>query len=138
MRKPIDRGGILLDGWNEHGPWGGGTSAFYVNCDRKNRSPLGQLMYDFSCTDPKNMYYDELAERVRFFKEDKEGIAIMCKAMEDMRNESLQEGKKEEKRLTVLRMLEIGKYALEEIAEIAGLPLDEVKKAANWSEYMTW
>lgn len=52
----------------------------------------------------------------------------MCKAMEDMRNESLQEGKKEEKRSTVLRMLEIGKYALEEIAEIAGLPLDEVKK----------
>ena len=56
----------------------------------------------------------------------------MCKAMEDMRNESLQEGvkegKKEEKRLTVLRMLEIGKYALEEISEIAGLPLDEVKK----------
>ena len=85
-------------------------------------------MHDFSCTDPANMYYDELAERVRFFKEDKEGIAIMCKAMEDMRNESLQEGKKEEKRLTVLRMLEIGKYALEEIAEIAGLPLDEVKK----------
>lgn len=52
----------------------------------------------------------------------------MCKAMEDMRNESLQQGKKEEKRLTVLRMLEIGKYALEEIAEIAALPLDEVKK----------
>lgn len=56
----------------------------------------------------------------------------MCKAMEDMRNESLQEGvkegKKEEKRLTALRMLKIGKYTLEEIAEIAGLPLDEVKK----------
>ena len=74
------------------------------------------------------MYYDELAERVQFFKEDREGISIMCKAMEDMRNESLQQGKKEEKRLTVLRMLEIGKYTLEEIAEIAGLPLDEVKK----------
>ena len=74
------------------------------------------------------MYYDELAERVQFFKEDREGISIMCKAMEDMRNESLQQGKKEEKRLTVLRMLEIGKYALEEIAEIAALPLDEVKK----------
>ncbi len=56
----------------------------------------------------------------------------MCKAMEDMRNESLQEGvkegKKEEKRLTALRMLKIGKYTLEEIAEIVGLPLDEVKK----------
>lgn len=55
-------------------------------------------MHDFSCTDPANMYYNELAERVRFFKEDKEGISIMCKAMEDMRNESLQEGKKEESR----------------------------------------
>ena len=52
VRKPIDRGGILLDGWNEHGPWGVSTSTFYVNCDRKNRSPLGQLMYDFSCTYP--------------------------------------------------------------------------------------
>lgn len=94
----------------------------------RDETPIGELMHDFSCTDPANMYYNELAERVRFFKEDKEGISILCKAMEDMRNESLQEGKKEEKRLTVLRMLEIGKYALEEIAEIAGLPLDEVKK----------
>lgn len=63
----------------------------------------------------------------KIFK-DGEETWVMCKTMEDMRNESLQEGKKEEKRLTVLRMLEIGKYALEEIAEIAGLPLDEVKK----------
>lgn len=63
----------------------------------------------------------------KIFK-DGEETWVMCKAIEDMRNESLQEGKKEEKRLTVLRMLEIGKYALEEIAEIAGLPLDEVKK----------
>ena len=29
---------------------------------------------------------------------------------------------------TVFRMLETGKYALEEIAEISGLSLDEVKK----------
>lgn len=56
----------------------------------------------------------------------------MCKAMEDMRNESLQEGvkegKKEEKRLTVLRMLADGYLALEKIAEYAGLSLEEVKQ----------
>ena len=112
--------------------FGDGSHILYVNGAYRDESPIGKLMHDFSCTDPANMYYNELAERVRFFKEDKEGVSIMCKAMEDMRNESLQEGvkegKKEEKRLTVLRMLEIGKYALEEIAEIAGLPLDEVKK----------
>ncbi|MCM1150397.1 MAG: hypothetical protein NC319_10010, partial [Butyricicoccus sp.] len=64
--------------------------------------------------------------------ESKEGIAIMCKVMEDMRNESLREGmeqgKNEEKKLTVLRMLEAGKYALEEVAKISGLSLDEVQK----------
>ena len=87
---------------------------------------------DFFCTDPTDMYYDVLAERVRFFKESKEGIAIMCKVMEDMRIESLKEGEKRgmEKgmKATALRMLEAGKYALEEIAEISGLSLDEVKK----------
>ena len=109
-----------------------GSHILYVNGAYRDETSLGKLMHDFSCTDPANMYYDELAERVRFFKEDKEGIAIMCKAMEDMRNESLQEGvkegKKEEKRLTVLRMLADGYLALEKIAEYAGLSLEEVKQ----------
>lgn len=105
-----------------------GSHILYVNGAYRDETPIGKLMHDFSCTAPDDMYYDELAERVRFFKESKEGIAIMCKVMEDMRNESLKEGMREEKKLTVLRMLEIGKYALEEIANISGLSLDEVKK----------
>ena len=52
----------------------------------------------------------------------------MCKVMEDMRNESLIEGEKKGMKAVALRMLEAGKYALEEIAEISGLPLDDVKK----------
>ena len=43
----------------------------------------------------------------------------MCKVMDDVRKESLME--------VALRMLEAGKYALEEIAIISGLSLDEVK-----------
>ena len=39
--------------------------------------------------------------------------------MEDMRIQELKE--------VALRMLQVGKYALEEIANISGLPLDEVK-----------
>ena len=73
------------------------------------------------------MYYDILAERARFFKESKEGIAVMCKAMEDMRMESFQEGRKENMKDTALRMLAAGKYALEEIAAISGLSIEEVK-----------
>ena len=52
----------------------------------------------------------------------------MCRIMEDMRNEALKEGIREEKRMTVIRMLADGMLTLEKIAEYAGLPLDEVKK----------
>ncbi len=109
-----------------------GSHIVYVNGAYRDETPIGKLMHDFSCTDPANMHYEMLAERVRFFKESKEGIAIMCKVMEDMRNESLREGMREgmreEKKLTVLRMLEMGKYALEEVAIISGLSLEEVEK----------
>lgn len=55
----------------------------------------------------------------------------MCKAMEDMRKESLQEGRKENMKDTALRMLAAGKYALEEIVAISGLSLEEVKKLSE-------
>ena len=51
----------------------------------------------------------------------------MCKVMEDMRKESLQEGVKEgikeEAINTAKRMLADGMLTLEKIAEYAGLPL---------------
>ena len=101
-----------------------GSHILYVNGEYRDETPIGKLMHDFSCTDPADMYYDILADRVRFFKESKEGVAIMCRAMEDMRNQTLKEGMKE----VAHRMLVAGRYALEEISEISGLSLDEVKK----------
>ena len=101
-----------------------GSHILYVNGAYRGDTPIGKLMHDFSCTDAADMYYGTLADRVRFFKESKEGIEIMCRAMEDMRNQTLKEGMKE----VALRMLAAGKYALEEIVNISGLSLDEVKQ----------
>ena len=70
------------------------------------------------------MYYDVLANRVRFFKETKEGITVMCKVMEDMRNQTLKEGMIN----VAKRMLADGTLTLEKIAEYVGLSLDEVKR----------
>lgn len=70
------------------------------------------------------MCYPVLEERARFFKESEEGIAVMCKAMEDMRKQTLEEGM----RAVALRMLELGKNSLDEISIVSGLSLDEVKK----------
>ncbi|MEY8430357.1 PD-(D/E)XK nuclease family transposase [Lachnospiraceae bacterium 48-42] len=109
-----------------------GSHILYVNGAYRGDTPIGKLMHDFSCTNAADMYYTTLADRVRFFKESKEGILIMCKVMEDMRKESLQEGVKEGIKEgainTAKRMLADGMLTLEKIAEYAGLPLDEVKK----------
>ena len=111
--------------------FGDGSHILYVNGAYQNETPIGKLMHDFSCTDASEMYYDVLAERVKFFKESKEGVAIMCRAMEEMRIESWQEGveegRKEGRKDTALRMLKAGKYTLDEIAEMSGLSLEEVK-----------
>ena len=95
-----------------------------MNGAYRGDTPVGRLMHDFSCTDPADMYYGVLAERVKFFKESKEGVAIMCKAMEDMRNQAALERVK----AVVYRMLAAGKYSLEEIADMTELSIDEVKK----------
>lgn len=101
-----------------------GSHILYVNGAYRDETPIGKLMHDFSCTDPADMYYGLLADRVRFFKESKEGVAIMCKAMEDMRNQAALERAKS----VAYRILATGKFSLEEIADMTELSLDEVKK----------
>ncbi len=101
-----------------------GSHILYVNGAYRNDTPIGKLMHDFSCTDAADMYYGTLADRVRFFKESKEGIEIMCRAMEDMRNQTLKEGMIN----VAKKMLEDGTITLEKIAEFVGLSVDEVRK----------
>ena len=81
-------------------------------------------MHDFSCTTAEDMDYGTLAERVKFFKESKEGIEIMCQVMEDMRNQTLKEGMTN----VAKKMLEDGTITLEKIAEFVGLSVEEVEK----------
>ena len=101
-----------------------GSHILYVNGAYRGDTPIGKLMHDFSCIDAADMYYGTLADRVRFFKESKEGIEIMCRAMEDMRNQTLKEGMIN----VAKKMLEDGTITLEKIAEFVGLSVDEVRK----------
>lgn len=72
-----------------------GAHILYVNGAYRGENPIGWLMHDFFCTSADEMHYDVLAERVKYFKESKEGVASMCKVIEEMRNESFQNGKLE-------------------------------------------
>lgn len=104
--------------------FGDGANILYVNGAYRDETPIGMLMHDFACTEPSDMKYEVLKERARFFKESKEGNVIMSGIMEELREEALKEGK----RTIVMRMLSLGKYGIEEIAEISGLSVDEIKE----------
>lgn len=97
----------------------------YVNGAYRGNDAIGRLMHDFSCTNPNDMNYKELAKKARYFKEEKEGVASMSQILEDMRNEVA----KETAKATAERMIKIGKMSLDEIATyVPTLSIDELKE----------
>ncbi len=105
--------------------FGDGSHIIYVNGKYRGNDEIGKLMHDFSCTNPEDMNYEALAKQARYFKQDEKGVAIMCKIMEDMRNEAALNNAKE----TAIRMIKKRKMSLEEIADyIPALSLDELKQ----------
>ena len=107
-------------------PFGDEAHILYVNGEYRDESPIGILMHDFSCTDARDMKYRTLAERVRYFKEDEKGVAAMCKAMEDMRNEA----KLEERKEIACSLLADGELSYEKIAKHTGFTVEEIQKLA--------
>lgn len=127
--EPVSRIRRRFD--NTYETFDDGSHILYVNGAYRGPTPIGKLMHDFSCTNPADMNYDVLAQKVKYFKESKEGVATMCKVMEDMREQSIKEGLAQGMKDTALRMLQAGKYALEEIAAISGLSIEEVQKLSK-------
>ncbi len=108
-------------------PFNDGQHIIYVNGeDRNSTTELGKLMHDFFCTDPGDMHYKQLADKVRYFKEDEKGVAAMCKVMEDMRMSVADEVRVENAK----KMLADG-IAIEKVAEYSGLSLEKVQELAG-------
>ena len=129
-----------------------GSHIIYVNGAWRDDSPLGKLMHDFSCPNPAEMYYKTLAERIRFFKENKKEVSDMNQALEKFWQEAVQEGiqkgmqqgmqkgmqqgmqqgwqqgQRETMEAIAKSMLLLGKYDIEEIAKISGLSIIEIEK----------
>jgi hypothetical protein len=109
-------------------PFGDGQHIIYVNgAYRDDETELGKLMHDFSCTDPDEMYNEVLANKARFFKQDEKGVANMCKALEDMRNEAAMDAMGAVRIENALKMLADG-LPLEKVAEYSGLTVEKVRE----------
>ncbi len=107
--------------------FGDGEHILYVNGEYRGESEIGELIHDFNCTKADDMYFDLLAERTRYLKENPKGVSEMCKAMEDMRNETDLATRKS----IALNLIKKGKMSYEDIAECAGLPIEEIRMLAG-------
>ena len=84
-------------------------------------------MQDIYCTNPDNMHYNELAEKVRYLKESTEGVATVKSVVDEIREEGRQEAKTE----TAKRMLEMGGFTVDVIAKANDLPVEVVEELAK-------
>ena len=101
-----------------------GSHIIYVNGSMKtNDTALGKLMKDLYCTDAEEMFYEELSDRVRQFKETEVGVNDMCDILDDMRNDVRIENAK--------KMIGSGKLSMDEIAEFSGLSIEKVRELAG-------
>lgn len=107
--------------------FGDGEHILYVNGEYRGNDEIGKLMHDFSCSDPDDMIDRDMAEITRYYKENEKGVEAMCKAMEDMRNET----ELRKAREIALKLIARKSLSYEEIAEDTNLSLDEVKRLAE-------
>ena len=64
-----------------------GSHIIYVNGNYNGDDEIGQLMKDFHQTNSDKIYYKELAQGVKHFKETEEGREIMCESVEKYGND---------------------------------------------------
>ncbi len=108
--------------------FGDGSHIIYVNGSYKDdNDPVGRLMHDFRCLSSADMFYPVLAREVEYFKETEGGREVVCQIFEDLAEKWVIEEKRESAR----RMIASGKLTEEEIAEYAGLPVEEVRELAG-------
>ena len=98
----------------------------YVDSSKDDGSELGRLMHDFRAKEAKEMQAGALADRVHELKETEKGVEHMCKEMEALRLEGVEEGRMEEKKAVAYSLAD-RKMSAEEIAEIIKVNIETVK-----------
>ena len=121
-------------------PFKSGSHTVYVNCEHHDaETALGKLVHDFLCRDSRDKYYyDVIAERIRYLKEDQEGVREMGGVVEELLKErdkeheaALKAQQKSLQKSFAEKLIESGKLALQEIAAYSGLSLATVKRLAK-------
>ena len=124
VKKRFDCGGENL-------PFDDGCNIIYVNGAYRGDDAIGRLMRDFSEPSAEKMYYGEIAERVRFHKQETKGVDTVCRIVEEYGDERVAEALTERNAEFVESLLQDGSLSVEKIAAIAKVPLERVKQMAE-------
>jgi len=128
----------------ENREFGDGAHIILVNGEIIDDTALGRLMHDFFCSDPDEMFYDILRERVKYLKRDKEGVTkmrdITAELIEEGRAFGREEGREETRYETAERMIMenldyslISRITHFDEAEIAELAIEVREREAEYS-----
>lgn len=111
-------------------PFGDDEYILFINGAYNNKnddSDLAKLIHDFGCVKPSDMYFSEMSESARKYKETEEGVSEMCKMMEDMRNNAEKAGVIK----TLIELVKKGLLTLAQAAEQANMTVDEFEKVSG-------
>jgi len=123
-------------------PFDDGCNIIYVNGKYRGDDALGKLMHDFNTPNADEMNYSELAEKVRYHKNQEGGVKTMCRIVEEYGKERAAEARKialaeglktgmkrgiqENAIANAKNFLRMNLGSPEQIAQGTGLPLEQV------------
>ena len=102
-----------------------GTHILYINGEFRDDSDIGKLMHDFSCWNPDDMQLKEMKSVTRYYKQNPEGVEIMCREFEETREEGRKEGRKEGTLDTLSSLVSDGILSASQAAARAGMSVQD-------------
>ena len=125
----------IKDDEGDYLPFDDGCNIMYVNGDYRGDNPLGKLMHDFSTPNADEMYYSELARRVRFHKQDEKGVQMASQIVEEYGDEraaeALQQGLQQgaqQKAIEAARSFYSNGVSIEIIAKSLNMTEEQIKE----------
>lgn len=142
QNKPVYLVNKTLDVKDEDGDYllfDDACNIMYVNGEYRGDNPLGKLMHDFSTPNADEMYYSELARKVRFHKQTEKGVQMASQIVEEYGDARAAEALKigiqqgEQKKAVEGALMLVNEYneKPEVAAQKMNAPLDLVLKKLN-------
>lgn len=126
---PVERMVQVGDVWR---PFGGKAHILYVNSAYVDAegSQLSRLMHDLRCKEPREMFFEELAQKAGYFKYESKGVRAMAGVLDELRRESEEKGEAKGMVKVALKMLSSGE-PMEKIALFTSLSMQEIKRLST-------